>query len=251
MNHISDPSAAYLRTLLDSATDDEATEDQVAQLTNRLVRLRVATPGSVAVTRAAGSRRFRARLLAGATFVTVLIGAIAWPVREGSKPSAPEALETWILEVAPAPSAVPGEVHIAPSPPPISSPEAPARRTTKKLFEVPTRQTPPVASVPPVPPSTPTVGVEPMSEGRLLLLAHEAIVNNDPKRAQTLVNEHESRFAQGALGEEREVIAIEGLALEGKKEQAATRAARFRGAFPTSTYRNRVVRAVNSADRDK
>ena len=250
MKHVSDPSAAYLRTLLDSATDDEATDDQIAQLTSKLTHLRGATLSDPAASRAAGSRPFRARLLAGATFVTVLIGASSWPVREASKPSALEVPEPSMLEVVPAPPVVSGEVHSAPSPPPISTPEAPARRTTKK-FEVPTRQMSPAASVLPVPPSTASAGVEPMSEGRLLLLAHEAIVNNDPKRAKALVSEHESRFAQGALGEEREVIAIEGLVLEGRAEQAAARAARFHGAFPTSTYRNRVVRAVNSADRDK
>lgn len=78
------------------------------------------------------------------------------------------------------------------------------------------------------------------SEGALLLAARRALLSANPTRALALTREHERRFAEGAMEEEREVIAMEALLRVGQTERAEARRARFNTRHPSSPYRSRV-----------
>jgi hypothetical protein len=77
------------------------------------------------------------------------------------------------------------------------------------------------------------------SEVALLQSAQDALSSNPPA-ALSFAARHAARFPQGALAQEREVIAIEALLGLGRRDEARARAARFYRAFPRSAYRPRI-----------
>lgn len=77
------------------------------------------------------------------------------------------------------------------------------------------------------------------SETELLQRAQRALVDR-PSQALALAAEHRRLFAEGALAEEREVIAIEALRRLGRERAAQQRAARFDAKYPNSVHRSRV-----------
>lgn len=68
----------------------------------------------------------------------------------------------------------------------------------------------------------------------------EAHAHSDPQRALALVAQHEQQFAQGALVQEREVIAIEALLAAGERSESEHRAAAFFTRFPESAHFRRL-----------
>jgi hypothetical protein len=80
---------------------------------------------------------------------------------------------------------------------------------------------------------------DPAAELALLKRA-KAHARSAPEHALALVAEHEQRFANGALVQEREVIAIEALLAGGDREAAERRAARFFERFADSAHARRV-----------
>jgi hypothetical protein len=72
----------------------------------------------------------------------------------------------------------------------------------------------------------------------------------DPARALALATEHEQRFPRGALGQEREVIAVGALVALGRAPEARARAARFVERFPGSAYRQRIEALVPGLRRE-
>ena len=80
---------------------------------------------------------------------------------------------------------------------------------------------------------------DPAAELALLKRA-KAHARSAPQRALALVAEHEQRFANGALVQEREVIAIEALLAGGDRDAAEQRAARFFERFADSAHTRRV-----------
>ena len=113
----------------------------------------------------------------------------------------------------------------APSPSGVRSPE----RSTDRASEPSRAPVVPVAA--------------PQSEPSLLRDARLAL-NGDPGRALALTEKHRSDFPAGRLVQEREVIAITALARLGRLSEARSRAERFRGAYPSSPYVDRVDRVV-------
>jgi hypothetical protein len=77
------------------------------------------------------------------------------------------------------------------------------------------------------------------NEAELLQRAQRALLDH-PSRALALTAEHRRRFAEGALAEEREVIAIEALQRLGREQAARERAAVFEARYPNSVHRSRV-----------
>lgn len=76
-----------------------------------------------------------------------------------------------------------------------------------------------------------------------LLQAAAAALKGDPARALALTERHRRLFPQGALAQEREVLAIEALArLDGNAAQARARA--FKQAYPGSAQQSKVSAAV-------
>lgn len=74
------------------------------------------------------------------------------------------------------------------------------------------------------------------AEQLLLDQARAALTAREPERALALLSEHARRFSRPQLGEEREALAIQVLAVEGRFDEARARAARFRASAPNSLF---------------
>ena len=59
-----------------------------------------------------------------------------------------------------------------------------------------------------------------------------------------MVREHEQRYPNGLLGQEREAVAISALWEIGRRDEARRRAERFAGEHPRSTYLGRMQRML-------
>ena len=91
----------------------------------------------------------------------------------------------------------------------------------------------------PAPPRSHAAKARRTKEAELLQRAQRALVDH-PSQALALTAEHRRRFAEGALAEEREVIAIEALRRLGREQLARERAALFEARYPNSVHRSRV-----------
>ncbi len=78
-------------------------------------------------------------------------------------------------------------------------------------------------------------GVPTWDEPQLIERARRALAT-DPRRALALTQEHQRRFPAGALGVEREVIALEALARTGQTSEARRRALAFTARYPKSIH---------------
>jgi hypothetical protein len=76
-------------------------------------------------------------------------------------------------------------------------------------------------------------------EPQLIERARKALAA-DPRRALALTQEHQRRFPAGALGVERDVIAVEALARSGQTAEARRRATAFEAKYPKSIHLPRV-----------
>jgi hypothetical protein len=76
-------------------------------------------------------------------------------------------------------------------------------------------------------------------EPQLIERARKAL-STDPRRALALTQEHQRRFPAGALGVERDVIALEALARSGQTAEARRRALVFEAKYPKSIHLPRV-----------
>lgn len=73
-----------------------------------------------------------------------------------------------------------------------------------------------------------------------------ALRSGNPQLALDLSNQAARQFAEGQLGEEREVIAIESLLALGRRAEAAARLSRFRSEFPRSPAGSRLAAKISS-----
>ncbi len=88
-----------------------------------------------------------------------------------------------------------------------------------------------------------------MPESEIALLERaEGLVVSDPPTALALADMHRSRFPNGMLGQEAQVIAIEALAQAGRVGAAAERLARFKRQFPGSAYLPHLESVVRHAN---
>ncbi|NOU26492.1 MAG: hypothetical protein HOO96_01185, partial [Polyangiaceae bacterium] len=83
-------------------------------------------------------------------------------------------------------------------------------------------------------------------ERAVLDVARSALGRGDAANALVAAAEHERKFPQGALVEEREALAIQALAMQGRRTDAQTRAERFRKRFPRSMLLPAVDAVVGS-----
>jgi hypothetical protein len=74
------------------------------------------------------------------------------------------------------------------------------------------------------------------AEQLLLDQSRAALTAHEPERALALLSEHAHRFSRPQLGEEREALAIQALAVEGRFDEARARAVRFRALAPNSLF---------------
>ena len=136
--------------------------------------------------------------------------------------------------VSPAPSVVSSVVE-APANQSIGvqAPSAPAESATTAEL------TPPAAASGPQHDNHPTG----LSEAALLAQARSVLATN-PRRALALTQEHAKRFPQGALTQEREVIAIEALSRLGQTDAARSRGSDFERRYPGSAHQPKIDQAT-------
>lgn len=237
-----------LRNLLHVGRDDLPNKAQMDGLELRLASLLgpiaagapapVPTPPSAPAPGAAGAGS--AAPAAGGAIKALAIGAVvvavagvAWLSTSGRR-----------AEEAPK-SAAPVEAPAAPPPltsAPANGPETPPASPQSARVEA--TQAPHAASETAHRPGA--AKEESVSEAALLAQAQAALGKN-PRRALALTREHKRRFPDGALAQEREVIAIEALKRVGDDESAQRRATEFSERYPDSAHRRR-VRGATSAD---
>jgi hypothetical protein len=154
------------------------------------------------------------------------LASVREDVRGAQTVAAPVAVLPSVAADAAAPTSAPSEPTRAPAP-------APRRHTG-------VAQRPPrVASASP---STP----EATAEAALLEQARAAL-RGDPANALALAERHRRRFPHGALGQEREVIAIEALKRLGREAAASARAAAFERRYRGSVHRPRLERSTDTS----
>ena len=73
-----------------------------------------------------------------------------------------------------------------------------------------------------------------------------ATLASDPARALRMTEEHVSRFPQGVLAQERDVIAIDALVRLGARDEARSRASAFHTRYPRSAHAGRVAAIVGT-----
>ncbi len=220
-------------------------------------------------TAASGTAATTSAALGGGIFKAILIGALGGVVAVTGftvlEPATPPAPTSTAPVIAPAPTKdrVQPSAPLGPAreasraPEPSSQPVAPSSGEPAA---------PPVSAPPPivapsgtdtsaavVPPSSNgassevTVPGSPEDRERLLREEREvvnqartALRGGDTAGAMRLLEQARQKFPGGALGQEREALAIETLAKSGAREAASTRAAAFIKAHPTSPHAARL-----------
>jgi hypothetical protein len=256
---------AELTRLLRAGRDELGTASELAELTRRLSAelgpasgLEVRTPSDAAAPTGtlAGARgvaelgagavgRIGAWLVAGASTVgLVWLVAAAFSDGPSSSPrTSAHDQETLPREVAAIPS--------APALPLASTPDRAAPDAAPPALD-PALEPSPAAGQ-----KAPRAVRAPRESGasrRARLLAEaglleraQAALQRDPAGALALTREHQRRFARGALGQEREVIAIEALKRLGRHEAASSRAAAFERRYRGSVHRPRLERSTDTS----
>jgi hypothetical protein len=133
---------------------------------------------------------------------------------------------------APSPSPSPPPPPAAPDPPASAS----ARGQPRSLGPTP----PPLDSAAPA-----TDADELLREAELLERAR-ADIARDPASSLRALDQHREGFSDGQLTAERELLAIDALARQGRAAEARARAAAFLARFPRSPYADRVRRIVGT-----
>lgn len=219
-----------LRALLQRAQDARllppaGAEDLVlAKVTATVGAAAAATAGVAAGSKLAtwGVGKTLAALALGGAMVGG--GAVLWSFQERPAPTPSVAASTGAADEPPAPPAVPS----VPAPaPPIAPAVAPAA--------------PPAAA--PSPAAPPRPKADAAAEGALLESAREALARDDAARAKEALLEHERRFPQGQLREERRALTVVALAQLGEMERAQRAARAFEEQHPESLFLE-VVRAA-------
>jgi hypothetical protein len=92
----------------------------------------------------------------------------------------------------------------------------------------------------------PSDGVSDLAkEQELVDTARGALARGRGAEAFAATEQHASRFPAGALAEERDALAVQALALDGRADEAKSRADRFAKKYPRSIFRAAVERAVS------
>lgn len=127
---------------------------------------------------------------------------------------------------------LPPTVVVAPPPGPPAAEPSVAPLPTSQASRVPSPSTRA---------STDSSPLEVMEAELGLLRQARAALDSDPGRALSLCADHARMFARGALGQEREVIAIDALLRAGRLAEARERARLFNERFPASAHARRVA----------
>jgi hypothetical protein len=239
-----------LRGLLDAAHTDVLSRDAIVRVTAGVEQALGPRPGPGPSGAAPAAPWSALAKIAG----ILVIGGVVIAALALRRPSAPAAT---------APPTAPSTSEEAPKPvvptpiaPSADSDGLPATAVEPIASAAPSatlpsrrRATPaPTSSAAPAPPSPGSPGspgsTTTVMEEHLLLRRARAALQTDPQAALALTREHERRFPQGMLIEEREVIAIEAMARSGSADDARTRLRRFKAEYPTSVHGRELDREV-------
>jgi hypothetical protein len=224
-----------LRSLLESAGRDGPSAAQRARLEANLAPFMGVAPlgqaaqGPVTTSAYPGGAGAVAAKIVGGLILAGAIGIGMWLLTRGSPEEA---------EQARAPVVEPAQPASELEPPP-SSPG------TGSVNEPPASAQPEPAVVAPQPPNRGAVREESSGSTEVSLLdeARQAL-SGSPAKALQLTRLHEQRFRGGALGQEREVIAIDALTRLGRIEEAKQRAERFSARYPGSAHQSKIDRLI-------
>ncbi len=132
--------------------------------------------------------------------------------------------------------------HVVPlAPAAIPTPVASARRRSSTVAAA-TRSlaVAPVVSSEPIAPSAPPASEVDVDEELLLLGEAQRALPKEPELALAFVRDHERRYPNGLLSQEREAVAVSALWQVGRRDEARRRAERFAEEHPRSTYVGRM-----------
>lgn len=277
-----DPGAGardFVRQALDAGRADRPRADQLARLARRLpmgMAPPPTDPGAAAIGAPAAPIAAISSALPGAILGAVLglavIGLHTLATRGEAPPAAPREAPAAILRDAPAKAAAPERARLddaittqkaaaaraiaAPADAAASSAEPAPRAASPTPSSAPTAITAAAGASPDLAAGSPqgTFAAEPPTvdsetDIQLLHRAQDAL-GGAPSRALDLVSRHAARFPGSALGQEREVLAIDALVRLGRVSEARARAAAFAARFPTSAHLPRLEALVPSTGID-
>jgi hypothetical protein len=255
----------FLRSALDAARADGPDPDQLARLARRLPIVAVPPAGPASPAPIAAIPSSIPGAIVGALLGLAVVGLQALLTHDGA--SFPgDRRATPSLVVAPVKASTPERARpddAAPTPPPpvVRASSAPAIPAAPSADVAPRASDPAPggerAAAVIVPGSSPdladrstggdvgqgALAADGETEIELLQRAQDAL-GSAPARALDLVNRHATRFPGAALGQEREVIAIDALVRLGRTGEARARAAAFAARFPTSAHLRRLEALV-------
>jgi hypothetical protein len=229
-----------LQQWLRASRASAAAPDEIAELAQSLAQRLGPEAGLAAASRApavAGkawlaSGRWAAWLAAGAGSV-----AVVWYLASEPSRSAPAASAARAPAIV-APSAAVLPVAELPAPPVSERSEVAAAPELASPSLAPPGPAAPARARAPRAAAASNARARPQ-EAALLERAQSALATR-PARALALTREHRRLFADGALVEEREAIAVEALRRLGREQEASQRAAVFAAQYPNSVHRSRV-----------
>lgn len=144
--------------------------------------------------------------------------------------------------------------HLAPlAPTAIRAPLANERRRSSTVaVATRPRALPPTAPIEQVVPPAPIAPPASEADEELALLGKaQRALPKDPELALSFVRDHERRYPDGLLEQEREAVAVSALWQVGRRDEARQRAERFAEEHPRSTYISRMRRILAQPSDEK
>jgi hypothetical protein len=135
------------------------------------------------------------------------------------------------LAVRPAPKPSATQVVVEPPAVDTGAPVAAAPQPSSSDLAAPA-SAPPPAPPPSPPPAVATSDRALAHERALIETARAAVLRRDGVAALLAASDHQRQFPNGRLAEEREALAIQGLMLAGRADEADARAQQFRRRYP-------------------
>jgi len=231
-----------LRSALDAASEHQPSSEELARLKSKLAA--ALPPGTLPPAAGPGgggspgggpspAAPLMGKGLAAIVAASAIVVVVG--VYELTRGGTTTTVVTPMTSAAPSTSASPLTATAATSVSPIPTVEVDAATTA-------TNTTKPLTSVATASATASALPAEP--EASMLARAHQALLHHDPDRALAVAGEHARSYPQGALTQEREVIAVEALLALGRRDEARARVATFRREHPKSSHLSRLERLV-------
>jgi hypothetical protein len=261
-----------MRSLLRAARSDLPDEQRIEGIGGRLVAWQAAphggpqgssppaTSGGGAIggtgVVAAGIKLATATKLAAVALVTVGIATGGYidsrQVSEKARAASSGATTAAVGASARAPSRMPASMPPGCAPglgvPCAPGAAAPAPAPSATIIAAPlTIVAVPAVGATPVTTATPPPAARADESEVAILEAAEDALSSNPMSALARADHHANRFPDGALAQEREVIAIDALMRLGRGDEARYRAQNFYREFPSSAHRQRIEALLNAS----